>query len=132
MRAKNSKPAKSNAASFIVSIEMFNYAWLVVANCEWDEAQKIIAKKAHVTGLLPSDQPFHCCWWARKSDTVDGIIYLPTFENTPLRVSNLVHELCHAVTDMCEYVGVPMDVHADETLAYALGYLTRACLTALT
>lgn len=129
MKVKNSEPKPS---SFIVSIEMFNFAWLIIANCEWPAAKKLAQRKGHVYGLAAPDDTYDCCWWRTKTDLVDGVIYIPTFKNEPLYISNLVHELVHAVVDMCEYVGVPIDKKSDETAAYAISYLTKTCLRALT
>lgn len=129
MKEKNSEP---KPASFIVSIEMFNFAWLVIVNCEWPEANKIAQRKGHAYGLAEPDKSYHCCYWSTKTDVTDGVIYISTFKNEPLYISNLVHELAHAVVDMLEHVGVPINKESDECFAYALGYLTKECLRALT
>lgn len=129
MKAKNSEPKSS---SFFVSIEMFNFAWLVIANCEWPEANKIAQRKGHAYGLNEPDKSYHACFFPTKTDVADGIIYISTFKNEPLYISNLVHELTHAAVDMLEYVGVPIDKKSDEVLAYALGHLTKECLRKLT
>lgn len=111
---------------------MFNFAWLIIANAEWPRAEKIAQQKGHVYGLKSPDETYHCCWWVSKTDVVDGVIYIPTFKNDPIYVSNLVHELVHAVVDMLDYVGMPINKESDECMAYAMGYLTRECLRALT
>jgi hypothetical protein len=58
------------------------------------------------------------------------IVWLPKFPQTPREYGDLSHEIGHAVIDMLEYIGAPIDRDNDETFCYAHGYAMEKILEA--
>jgi hypothetical protein len=65
------------------------------------------------------------CVMLKSGGVVIRLRYEP---NTPVRTSNLVHEVFHAVHMLFDRIGIRLSDDSDEAFAYAIQYLTREIL----